>query len=94
MAGFALPLLNFMTCPLRKLSAATLPLRKSWPVLGWRRWPGRRRDSMAPVSLTWFRPFSSTMAAGVSAGLEQLGEDFLGDLGADLAGIDQAARVR
>ena len=51
-AGFALPLLAFITWPLRKFSAATLPALKSAAGPGFAAITSSQNFSMAPVSLT------------------------------------------
>src|SRR5689334_13494475 len=51
-AGLALPLLTFMTWPLRKFSAATLPARKSSALLGLAAITSSQNFSIALLSLT------------------------------------------
>src|SRR6266404_5041076 len=65
-AGFALPLLSFITWPLRKLRAAVLPALKSAAGPGLAAMASSQNFSIAPASLTCARPFFSTILAGAS----------------------------
>src|ERR1051326_3240838 len=57
-AGFALPLLSFITWPLRKFNAAVLPDLKSFAGPGLVAMTSSQNFSIAPVSLTSPRFFS------------------------------------
>src|SRR5437588_12193682 len=63
-AGFAFPLLSFITCPFRKFNAAALPALKSAADPGLAAIASSQNLSRALTSLTCARPFFSTIVTG------------------------------